>query len=120
MRDRTQAKLNFIHKAMNGEYTADQAKAELDEMEREFGDQAFLPGKGAKKPRPWTRADLEDLRLEAASGAGSRDFFIYLAEMGEEVSRMERRKRTTKIVAIIAAVVAAGAIIVAVARVLRG
>ena len=32
MRDRTQAKLNFIHKAMNGEYTADQAKAELDEM----------------------------------------------------------------------------------------
>lgn len=64
--------------------------------------------KVAKKPRPWTRADLEDLRLEAASGAGS-GLFIYLAEMGEEVSRMEQRKRTTKIVAIIAAVVAAGA-----------
>lgn len=63
MRDRTQAKLNFIHKAMNGEYTADQAKAELDEMEREFGDQAFLPGKVAKKPRrglglTWRICDL--------------------------------------------------------------
>lgn len=120
MRDRTQAKLDFIHKAMAGVYTADQAKEELDQMEQEFGDLAFLPGKVTKKPRPWTRADLEDLRLEAAAGAGSRDFFAYLAEMGEEVVRMERRKRKIKIIAVIAAVVAAAAVIMAVVRALRG
>ena len=93
MRDRTQAKLDFIHKAMNGDYTAEQAQAELNQMEREFGELTFLPGTVTKKPRPWTRADLEDLRFEAAAGAGSRDFFAYLAEMGEEVNRTERRKR---------------------------
>ena len=51
MRDHTQAKMDFIHKAMNGEYTADRAKTELDEMEREFGDQEFLPEKVTQKPR---------------------------------------------------------------------
>ena len=120
MRDRTQAKLDFIHKAMEGTYTAEQAQAELDQMEREFGDLAFLPGKVTKTPRPWTRADLEDLRLEAAAGAGSRDFFAYLAEMGEEVNRTERRKRKIRIFAIIAAVVAVAAVIAAVIRALRG
>ena len=120
MRDRTQAKLDFIHKAVNGAYTADRAEAELDRMEREFGDLTFLPGKVTRKPRPWTRTDLENLRLEAAAGAGSRDFFTYLAEMGEEVNRTERRKRTFRIVAVVAAAAAAGAIIVAVVRALRG
>ena len=120
MRDRTQAKLDFIHKAMKGAYTAEQATAELDRMEREFGDLAFLPGKVTRKPHPWTRADLEDLRLEAAAGAGSRDFFAYLAEMGEEVTRTERRKRKIRIIAAIAAVVAAAAVIIAVVRTLRG
>ena len=43
--------MDFIHKAMNGEYTADRAKTELDEMEREFGDQEFLPEKVTQKPR---------------------------------------------------------------------
>lgn len=120
MKDCTKAKLEFIHKAMEGAYTAEQAQTELDRMEREFGKLAFLPGKVVRKPRPWTRADLENLRMEAAAGAGSRDFFAYLAEMGEEVSRMERRKRRIKILAIIVAVVAVAAVIVAVIRVLRG
>ena len=120
MRDRTQAKLDFIHKAMDGAYTADQAKEELDRMEREFGELTFLPGKVTKKPRPWTRADLEDLRLEAAAGSNSREFFEYLAEMGEEVTRTERRKRKIKIITAIAAVVAAAAVILAVVRALRG
>ena len=120
MRDRTQAKLDFSHKAMNGDYTAEQAQAELNQMEREFGELTFLPGTVTKKPRPWTRADLEDLRFETAAGAGSRDFFAYLAEMGEEVNRTERRKRKIKIIAVIAAIMAIVAVIVTVVRALRG
>lgn len=120
MRDRTQVQIDFIDKAIDGAYTADQAKAELDQMEREFGDLAFLPGKVTRKPRPWTKADLKDLQLEAAAGAGSREFLEYLAEMGEEVTRTERRKRKIKIISAITAVVAAAAVIIAVVRTLRG
>ena len=120
MRDRTQAKLDFIHKSMDVYYTPAQAKAELDQMEREFGETTFLPGTVTKKSRPWTRADLEHLRFKAAAGAGSRDFFEYMAEMGWEVKQAERRQKRIKIFGILAAVVAAVAVIVAVVRLLRG
>lgn len=94
--ERTWAKLKFIRKAMAGEYTPEQAKATLDRMEEEFGDLTFLPGKVTRKPRPWTREDLNDLRLEAAAGANSKEFFMYMAEMGYEVNRKQRIVRNIK------------------------
>ena len=89
---RVEAKLNFIRNAMAGKYTPAQAKVELDRIEREFGKMAFLPGTVTKKPRPWTRADLEHLRFKAAAGAGSRDFFEYMAEVGYAVNKNNKHK----------------------------
>lgn len=82
-----QARNNFVQKVMAGEYSCEQAEAELDRMEREFGELAFLPGTVNRKPRPWTMDHLRELKRSAACGAGSRAFLSYMAEVGEEVHR---------------------------------
>lgn len=120
MKERTTAKLDYIKKAMNGAFSPAQAKVELDQMEKQYGELVFTPGKANKKPRPWTKNDLDDLWKEAVAGAGSRDFMEYMAEMGWEVKQTERREKRIKIFGILAAVVAAVAVIVAVVRLLRG
>lgn len=120
MREYTQARLDFIDKAIDGVYSPSQAKAELERLHQKYGDNVFLPDSIVRKPRPWTRADLKKLELEASAGAGSKDFLFYLAEMGYEVNRQERQKKRIKIFGILAAVVAAVAVIVAVVRLLRG
>ena len=120
MKDRTTAKLDYIKSAMNGAFSPDQAKAELDRMEKQYGELVFLPGRAKKKPRPWTKNDLDGLWKEAVAGAGSRDFLEYMAEMGWEVKQAERRQKRIKIFGILAAVLAAAAVIVAVVRLLRG
>ena len=120
MKERTTAKLDYIKKAMNGAFSPAQAKVELDQMEKQYGELVFTPGKANKKPRPWTKNDLDDLWKEAVAGAGSRDFLEYMAEMGWEVKQAERRQKRIKIFGILAAMVAAAAVIVAVVRLLRG
>ena len=89
-------------------------------MEAQYGELIFTPGKATRKPRPWTRDDLDGLWQKAICGAGSRDFLEYMAEMGWEIKQGERRQKRIKIFGILAAVVAAVAIIVAVVRLLKG
>lgn len=105
MKDAIQARIEFIHNAKAGKYSREQAESVLDQMEQQYGEDAFLPGKVVKKPRPWTRKDLDELEMEAVGGGGSREFLQYLAEMGEEVSRKERQKRQIKIVGLIGVVI---------------
>lgn len=90
MEANVRARINFMEKVMAGKYTRAEAEAELDRMEREFGDLAFLPGTVTRKPKPWTMKHLEELKTAAICGAGSREFFSYMAEVGEEVHRKPR------------------------------
>ena len=92
MHPRVEAKLNFIRNAIAGKYTPAQAKAELDRMEKQYGELVFLPGRAKKKPRPWTKNDLDGLWKEAVAGAGSRDFFEYMAEVGYAVNKNNKHK----------------------------
>lgn len=92
MHPRVEAKLNFIRNARAGKYTPAQAKAELDRMEKQYGELTFLPGRAKKKPRPWTKNDLDYLWKQAVAGAGSRDFFEYLAEVGYAVNKNNKHK----------------------------
>ena len=120
MRDSAQVKLEFIHNAVAGNYTPEQAEAELDRMEQAFGKTVFSPGGVTKKSRPWSRGDLKDLEMQAVDGASSRPFFLYLAEMGEEVTRKERKKKQLTLIGTIVAVIAIIAVIAGVVRALRG
>ena len=89
---RVEIRLNFIRNARAGKYTPAQAKAELDRIERKFGKLAFVPGTVTKKPRPWTKSDLDDLWKEAVAGAGSRDFLEHMAEVGYAVNKNNKHK----------------------------
>lgn len=104
--DNIQARIDFVHKVMDGQYTYAEAKAELDRMEQVYGENAFSVGKVIRKPKPWTMKDLEDLHLDFMSSASSRDFFDYMAEMSEEVYRKKRKKRTFAIFGGVVALVA--------------
>lgn len=114
-----QARLNYVRDVINGNYTRAQAEAELDRMEREYGKDAFLSGTFERKPRPWTRKDLEDMELWFASGMGSRDFLSYLAEVSEEVHRKERRNRRLRTAGILGGAAAILAIIILMVRMLK-
>lgn len=89
---RVKIRLNFIRNARAGKYTPAQAKAELDRMEKQYGKLIFTPGNANKKPRPWTKNDLDDLWKEAVAGAGSRDFLEYMAEVGYAVNKNNKHK----------------------------
>lgn len=94
MHPRVKARLNFIRNAMAGKYAPAQAKAELDRMEKQYGELVFTPGRAKKKPRPWTKNDLDGLWKEAVAGAGSRDFLEYMAEVGYAVNKNNMHKIT--------------------------
>ena len=89
---RVKIRLNFIRNARAGKYTPAQAKVELDQMEKQYGELVFTPGKANKKPRPWTKSDLDDLWKEAIAGAGSRDFLEHMAEVGYAVNKNNKHK----------------------------
>lgn len=120
MKDSVNARCNFIRNAMAGNYTVAEAEAELERMEHEYGEQAFLLGTVPRKPRPWTKKDLNDLEKEVIAGAGSREMLSYMAEMGAEVRQNERRKKKVKIIGMIAVIVALIAVVGIVVRMLRG
>ena len=52
MREYTQARLDFIDKAIDGVYSPSQAKAELERLHQKYGDNVFLPDSIVRKPRP--------------------------------------------------------------------
>ena len=106
-----QARLDFVQKVMDGKYTRAQAEAELDRMEAEFGERAFLPGTAARRPKPWTMEDLRELERSAVCGAGSREFLSYLAEVGAEVHRRARVRRFLLACGCAAAVAVAAAVV---------
>ena len=92
MNPRVEARFDFVIDAIAVTYTPAHAKAELDRIERRFGKMAFPPGTVTKKPRPWTKNDLDDLWQEAIAGAGSRDFLEYMAEVGYAVNKNNKHK----------------------------
>lgn len=90
MNESSSARVALARKLRNGEYTLEQAEAELDRMEKDYGESAFLAGSVTRKEPPWTMGDLEDLNTEVTAGAGSRELFHYMAEVSDAVYRRRR------------------------------
>lgn len=74
-----------------GDLTVEQVKEELNRIETEYGPDSFDLYKVKKKSAPWSKEDLEDLEIQSASGACSKDFYLYMAEVSEFVHRKNRK-----------------------------
>lgn len=112
MSESSSARVDLARKIRNGEYTLTQAEAELDRMEKCYGESAFLAGSVIRKEPPWTMDDLENLNMEVTAGAGSRELLHYMAEVSDAVYN---KKRRTKTLAIVGGILAAAALIGAIA-----
>ena len=111
MNENIQARMKFIQEAIAGSLSPEQAKERLDQFQQEFGEDAFLPGKVTKKPQPWDQTYLNELEMEAVSGAASREFLMHLAEVGAFVKRDTKKKQTRKRMRIFCLIVAFIAVI---------
>ena len=92
MRDVTMDRLNLMDRFSAGKYNSVQADAELNRMERQYGELAFLPDDIEYPSKPWTIDTLKYLVLQGATGAGSRKYLKILAEVGYAVNRNNKHK----------------------------
>lgn len=70
---------------LKGEIGRADVEKELDRISGQYGKDCFNSYAVKRKPGPWSEADLEELRILSASGAASKDFYRYMAEVSEAV-----------------------------------
>lgn len=119
MNESSSARVDLARKLRDGAYTLTQAEAELDRMEKDYGESAFLAGSITRKEPPWTMEDLEDLHMEVTAGAGSRELFHYMAEVSDAVYRKKRRTKKLAIAGGILGALAAIALVGGIVAALR-
>ncbi len=81
-------------KILKGEIGRADVEKELDRISRKYGEDCFNSYPVKRKPKPWKEEDLKELEILGASGAGSKDFYRYMAEVSEAVfSRKALKKK---------------------------
>lgn len=114
MNDVVDARYNMGKSILDGRYNREKTLHEIELMEQEFGNDAFAPYQVDKKAKPWNQDYLEDLTSEFQMGASSKEFFLHLQEVKEEVDRKKRNFKLAVagcVAGIVAIVVLAAAII---------
>lgn len=75
---------------MSGELTRNSVENEIKRIESKYGAEAFNHFKVEKRSAPWTQKDLDDLEIQSASGAGSKEFYLYMAEVSDYVHKSSK------------------------------
>lgn len=73
-----------------GTYTQKDVKRELDKLEHAYPEESYMVYPVTRKEKPWDMAYLKELDELFYSGAASREFLEYMAEVSEEVYRPKR------------------------------
>lgn len=102
-------------KILKGEMRYPDVEKELDRISMQYGEDCFNCFRVERKEKPWSEKDLEDLGILSACGAGSREFYLYMAEVSDYVhsQKATKRKRGKLILYIILICICVGIIIVA-------
>lgn len=91
---------NMVCRILKGEMSVSEVERELECISREYGeDETFNCYTVRKQPKPWNENTLEKLEILSASGAGSKEFYLHMAEVAEEVYAQKAKKKTRRIVA---------------------
>lgn len=84
--------IQLAKKIVGGELSKTLVIEEINRIEKEYGEDAFNSFVVKKKSSPWTQKDLDDLEMQSASGAGSKEFYLYMAEVSEFVHKKDKRQ----------------------------
>ena len=87
---------------------------EIDRIKKEYEDSNDLTKLGnifedspriTKQKKPWSRKYLKNVYENIRSGSGSKEDFLYMAEVSENVHKKEKIKKTTGVLASISALI---------------
>ena len=93
--------IKLAERIVRGELKKSEVEKELQRISEEFGDDCFNSYKVIRKPKPWNKKDLDELEVLSASGASSKDFYLYMAEMSEAVYSETKKNNTKKIILLV-------------------
>lgn len=82
-------------KILTGEMRYADVEEALNRISMQYGEDCFNSFPVERKEKPWSDKDLEDLGTLSACGAGSREFYLYMAEVSDYVYSQKAAKRKT-------------------------
>lgn len=86
--------IKLVSKILNGKIDKAGVEKEIEQIANKYGDDCFNSYTVKRKPKPWSVKDLQELEGLSTSGAASKEFYLYMAEVSEEVFSKEAfRKR---------------------------
>lgn len=86
--------IQLVSKIANGEISKATVEKELDRMEQKYGRDCFNSYPVKRKPKPWTKEYLDELEILSSSGASSKEFYLYMAEVSDEIYKNRINKKT--------------------------
>lgn len=85
--------IKLVSKILKGEIGKADVDKELERISNQYGDDCFNSYEVKRQPKPWTGKSLKELEILSASGAASKEFYLYMAEVCEEVYSKKSKKR---------------------------
>jgi hypothetical protein len=79
--------IDLVRRIVKGEVTKAEVQKELDKMEAKYGSECFNSYPVKKKAKPWDKKYLEELEMLSSSGASSKEFYLHMAEVSQEVNK---------------------------------
>ena len=84
---------NLERRILHGQINSKQVDREIEDIEAQYGKDAFNPCKVTPKEKPWTKATLQELHELFQFGAQSKECLRYMAKVSDEVYRAKRLKK---------------------------
>lgn len=103
--------IELSSKILRGEISYAEVEKELDRISGQYGENCFNSYTVKKIPKPWSFKTIDDLKILSASGASSRGFYEYMAEVCEEVYSKKTSNKKKYIFAGLAIVIIFGVIL---------
>lgn len=97
--------IELVSKIVKGEINKAGVEKELSRMEQQYGSECFNSYPVKRKPKPWTKEHLNELEVLSSSGASSKEFYLYMAEVSEEVYKFKLNKKIIIAIIVVIAIV---------------
>ena len=75
----------LVDKLRKGEASKEEIREDINRICHEYGEEAFNSYRVTKHMPPYSEKDIDELQVLAASGAASKEFFEYWAEVNDYV-----------------------------------